>query len=228
MSSSEIKLDKVFHYKKYTDITEALSSEKIVWKSKGPANRRNYEIADDYSLPEIVSELIKVLTSDFMGLSLSNMTGLALHWSVKKSKDEEIGDDEYDDDDDDDEDFSGDNEEVNYDSASDETIEESGSADDDELNEDTLKRKNNFNMMNNKKVKNESEANADESRPGTSASKNSDEDVTKAGKSDEVAADEFGKPKFHCEVRKWKQGSYTLVTDDDKENKTKALDLMVS
>ena len=38
---------------------------------------------------------------------------------------------------------------------------------------------------------------------------------------------EFAKPKYHCEVRRWKQGDYTLVTDDDKENKQRALDLMV-
>ena len=61
-------------------------SKEIVWKQKGPANRRNYEVADYESLPKLVKDLIQVLTSDYMGLTLSNMTGLALHSSVPKPK----------------------------------------------------------------------------------------------------------------------------------------------
>ena len=34
-------------------------------------------------------------------------------------------------------------------------------------------------------------------------------------------------PKFSLEVRRWKQGSYTLINDNDEEIKSKALDLMV-
>jgi hypothetical protein len=34
-------------------------------------------------------------------------------------------------------------------------------------------------------------------------------------------------PKCNIEVRKWSQGSYTLITDDNREINTKALDLMV-
>ena len=34
-------------------------------------------------------------------------------------------------------------------------------------------------------------------------------------------------PKCYLEVRRWKQGAYTLVNDDDDEIKARALDLMV-
>lgn len=171
-----------------------------------------------------------------MGLSLSNMTGLALHWSIKKAKDEDCGENE---DDNFSEDYSEDD--LDEDNSNNEVSEdEEDEQEDEEVDEELemLKRKNTFNMMNvNKKIL---KSETDSSMPGTSASKeasfttdqpstskdaNSTEEPTTLA--DSTDPDEFGKPKFHCEVRRWKQGNYTLVTDDNKELKTKALDLMV-
>ncbi len=157
-----------------------------------------------------------------MGLSLSNMTGLALHWSIKKSKEEEIDFDNLsegsitDDDDDDDND---DNEaEDNGSSASDDLDipSEEEEQENPNLVFELAKRKNKYpeSTIDSKHQK------IDDTRPGTSASKNNDSGV-------EEDNGEFAKPKYYCEVRRWKKGNYTLVTDDDKENKQKALDLMV-
>lgn len=75
---------------------------------------RCYETAEIDSLPKIVRELIDVLTSDCMGLCLSNMTALRLHPSMPKSKETEE-DDEDDDEDEDDEDEDDDDEEEDED-----------------------------------------------------------------------------------------------------------------
>lgn len=65
---------------------------------------RCYETAEIENLPKIVRELIDVLTSDCMGLCLSNMTALRLHPSMPKSKETEEDDDEEEDEDEDDDD----------------------------------------------------------------------------------------------------------------------------
>ena len=197
---------------------------------------RNYEVAEVDSLPQIVSELVHVLTSEFMGLSLSNMTGLALHWSIKKAKDEDNLSCDGNEDADFSEDFSGNEEDGQDESNSNVTDDQTDT--DEEIAEvaelEMLKRKNNFNMMNDKKKVHKQEY--DSSMPGTSASRESSftadqastsKSTVEATTSADTDTDEFGKPKFHCEVRRWKQGNYTLVTDDNKELKTKALDLMV-
>lgn len=75
---------------------------------------RCYETAEIDSLPKIVRELIDVLTSDCMGLCLSNMTALRLHPSMPKSKETEEDDDD-DDEDEDDEDEDDDDEEEDED-----------------------------------------------------------------------------------------------------------------
>ena len=77
-------------------------------------------------MPEIIKELIKVLTSDFMGLALSNMTGLALHASVPKTKPDENDEDDYSDEDeegDEDSQSEGENEEFESDFDADEVEE---------------------------------------------------------------------------------------------------------
>ena len=61
---------------------------------------------------------------------------------------------------------------------------------------------------------------------------NKDELENEATRSDEVNRDDDGDsrlstPKCYLEVRRWKQGAYTLVNDDDEEIKARALDLMV-
>ena len=84
-------------------MSEAFDSSQINWIRQGPANRRCYEIAERASLPKIVQELIDVLTSDCMGLTLSNMTALRLHESMPKTKcddDSEEEDDSFSEDED--------------------------------------------------------------------------------------------------------------------------------
>lgn len=64
-------------------MNNALKDESIKWNMKGPMNRRHYEVADEKTLPQIVIELIKILTCDFMGVTLSNLSGLGLHPTCK-------------------------------------------------------------------------------------------------------------------------------------------------
>ena len=72
---------------------------------------RCYETAEIENLPKIVRELIDVLTSDCMGLCLSNMTALRLHPSMPKSKETEDDDDDDDEDEDDEDEDDEDEEE---------------------------------------------------------------------------------------------------------------------
>lgn len=182
---------------------------------RGPYNRHNYEIADIQTLPEVVKELLKVLTSDFMGLTLSNMTGLALHPTVPKTKSDETDSDDYSEDDDEEEQS--------------EDAEQEGEFSDSETE---ILSELNSNSPNKRKMS-ECEEN-DGSKPCCSSSLNKkikndenlneNEEISEMEKLDEK---EYGNPKYHCEVRRWKPGSYTLITDDDDEIKKEALDLMV-
>ena len=189
-------------------------------------NVRNYEVADLNTVPQIINELIQVLTSDFMGLSLSNMTGLALHASVVKSPDNDDEDDEEDEEEDDDDDDEESYEDENF-TESDEDSEIKNK--DEAVDEESTKRKNNSEIKNTKKLKNEEES---ESKPGTSASKEQSSDIyykTESATHSRLgeALDSAREPKCYFEIRRWKQGHYTLITDDDNQIKTKALDLMV-
>ena len=107
-----------------------------------------------------------------MGLSLSNMTGLALHWSIKKTKEDEIDFDNLSEgtitDDDDDFDEASNN--------CDDSIEEEDEEEEEEnpnLEFEVAKRKNNFtgSSANNAHSKHQK---IDDFRPGTSTSKNND------------------------------------------------------
>lgn len=268
-------------------------SKEIVWKQKGPANRRNYEVADYESLPKLVKDLIQVLTSDYMGLTLSNMTGLALHSSVPKAKSNQVEDEEdfgeesfEDDDEDDDEDENEDEEDDDSDDEDDDddNEEEEDEAEVEDDDEESEKDSGTPSTSNGSKKRKLLETSSDDddasekdgeqgssSRPCTSSSiaesenlykkfKTSHGDQKKAlpkekdsksspqseenkesneAKTDQTqpstssAVDENNNfdlsdgPKCYFEVRKWKQGAYTLITDDDSEIKTKALDLMV-
>lgn len=109
MNEFFLNLNLIFKSKKYAEVNELLSSSEIKWKIQGPANKklfrslrstvymlnilikilvniRYYETAELDTLPRTVQELIEVLTSDCMGLCLSNMTALRLHPSMPKSK----------------------------------------------------------------------------------------------------------------------------------------------
>jgi hypothetical protein len=169
---------------------------------------RHYEVADENSLPDIISEVIKVLTCDFMGVTLSNLSGLGLHPTCKKKIDDDDDDDEDDEDDDED-----------CDPNDDEDDDDDGSLNDDNSNDDVIQKV------------------SDDSKPGTSKSlhvdnknEESDEPVKKKTKNeasnetDEVDETEKSISTCHVEVRRWKTGHYTLVTDDDHELQLSALD----
>lgn len=176
------------------------------------------------SLPKIVSELILVLTCDHMGLTLSNMTGLALHSSIpKRSDDDQSYDGSY---------LDSDEEELIEEESKDEKTQDSSqeTSQDDEiiLENQALKRKveeeeatssksetaevtNSKLDTSNKKFKSDN----DDAKPSTSAAA--------ASNFNELKAD----PKCYFEVRRWKQGYYTLITDNDNQIHTNALDLML-
>lgn len=221
-SSSEIKLDNIFNSEKFEKVSEALTSDSIKWERKGPYHRRNYEVAISDSLPQIVSELIQVLTCDHMGLTLSNMTGLALHSSVPKRSDddEESFDGSY---------IDSDEETEIGEKESQEDTQESSQ---DEYENEILKRKvSSFEATSSSSKQSESKASA-ESKADTSNKKFKSDDDAKPSTSAAAAAvakstDLKADPKCYVEVRRWKQGYYTLITDDDNQIRTKALDLML-
>lgn len=190
--------------------------------------KRLYEEADLGELPETLKEFITVLASDCMGLTLSNMTGLALHPSVPKTTDDD-NDDDTDDEGDEEEDEENSGEELD----GDEQDSEDECIQDNEIQTE---------VGNKRKI----EENVDGNLPCTSSSLSQTEMENKKIKTShdehEALSNKFQetttpsvahienpnlKPKFHIEIRRWKQGFYTLIRDDDNAIKTKALDLMM-
>ena len=247
-------------------------------------NTRNYEVADLATVPAIVSDLVKVLSSDYMGLTLANMTGLALHSSVVKTKDETTSDDGEDDDDFDDDEEDDDS----ADKSNDEKTEDDDSDDGDDDNEDDgdedddddaqggmekssngsalLTRKRDLEHDSDSNISNEARLSSlqhsenlykkfksagpsNVSSSSAAAARNDTVPTTLAASAssssaahdatvapsvsptarsrEDLSSRMSDMPKCYCEVRRWKQGSYTLITDDDSQIKTKALDLMV-
>jgi hypothetical protein len=178
-----------------------------------------------------------------MGLSLSNMTGLALHSSVPKCPEtniEENEDDDYIDDEDGDEDDEVEKEEDN-DFEDDFSDEDDDDDEGDDLKEN-IKRKTCDTDEEIKELEN-----ASNTMPCTSGASSSSllsskvqtenlykklktsNDVKtndKVNREDDIES-KLSTPKCYLEVRRWKQGAYTLVNDDDEEIKARALDLMV-
>jgi len=76
---SEIQLPDFLPEDIYETLSSGIKSEDIDWVRKGPAIKRNVEVADETTLPESVKSCLKLLTSDAMFLIISNMTGLKLH-----------------------------------------------------------------------------------------------------------------------------------------------------
>ncbi|XP_033896237.3 prolyl 3-hydroxylase OGFOD1 isoform X2 [Acipenser ruthenus] len=94
--SSEILLKDFLKADKFDMVCEALRKSDIVWKRRGPPNKRCYECAEEAVLPECVSQCWELLASEAMFLLLSNFTGLKLHYLAS-------GDDDDNDEEDDDE-----------------------------------------------------------------------------------------------------------------------------
>jgi hypothetical protein len=213
-------------------------------------------------VPDIVKELIQILTSDYMGLTLSNMTGLALHSSVIKQEKDDSDDDSFEDEEDEDsfDDEDNNNGESSPDDADFQDDDENDEDDVEENDEQTATSKSNgyFKRKNNtvsddeedickpctsssiaesenlyKKFKSthgESSSNQESNPSPTQTTSNQSlaDDSGVAGSSNSFSQlMRHGDPKCYFEIRRWKQGSYTLITDDDNDIKMKALDLMI-
>ncbi len=157
---------------------------------------RNYELADIDTVPQIIKNLLQVLGSKYMGLILSNMTGLSLHPSVPKNADDDSCDEEL-------------------------SAQENSS-----FNENDAEKKRKLSCQNddNENNTNANACTSTSSEAGKKKLKLNHNDNDRHKTNDQIVKD---LSKFNLEIRRWKQGFYTLITDDDTEIKTKALDLMV-
>ncbi|XP_005095916.1 prolyl 3-hydroxylase OGFOD1 [Aplysia californica] len=86
---SEIELTDFLQVEKYDELMLALQDSTVRWKLLGPANKRNYYVADKSDVPQIVAEYLRVIQSDAVFLVLSNLTGLKLHSLAPLSEGEE-------------------------------------------------------------------------------------------------------------------------------------------
>ncbi|KAM9374044.1 prolyl 3-hydroxylase OGFOD1 [Phaethornis superciliosus] len=88
---SEILLKDFLKKEKYQLLCEALENKDIKWSSRGPANKRFYEAAEEDSLPDVLKQFLQFLRSEALFLLLSNFTGLKLHFLAPSDEDEEAG-----------------------------------------------------------------------------------------------------------------------------------------
>uniref|UniRef100_A0A8C3JBI9 2-oxoglutarate and iron dependent oxygenase domain containing 1 n=1 Tax=Calidris pygmaea TaxID=425635 RepID=A0A8C3JBI9_9CHAR len=86
---SEILLKDFLKKEKYQLLCEALENKDIQWSSRGPANKRLYEAAEEDSLPDILKKFLQFLRSEALFLLLSNFTGLKLHFLAPSEEEEE-------------------------------------------------------------------------------------------------------------------------------------------
>uniref|UniRef100_A0A8C5NRY7 Prolyl 3-hydroxylase OGFOD1 n=1 Tax=Junco hyemalis TaxID=40217 RepID=A0A8C5NRY7_JUNHY len=88
---SEILLKDFLKKEKYQLLCEALENKEIQWSSRGPANKRLYEAAEEDSLPDTLKKFLQLLRSEALFLLLSNFTGLKLHFLAPSDEDEDAG-----------------------------------------------------------------------------------------------------------------------------------------
>ncbi|CAM9447237.1 unnamed protein product [Bubo scandiacus] len=88
---SEILLKDFLKKEKYQLLCEALENKDIQWSSRGPANKRLYETAEEDNLPDILKKFLQFLRSEALFLLLSNFTGLKLHFLAPSDEDEDAG-----------------------------------------------------------------------------------------------------------------------------------------
>ncbi|XP_075996177.1 prolyl 3-hydroxylase OGFOD1 [Genypterus blacodes] len=87
--SSEIQLKDFIKEEKFAEVSEALRSAQMQWRSRGPANKRSYQVASLDGLPQCVSACWELLRSEAFFLLLSNFTGLRLHYLCPADDEEE-------------------------------------------------------------------------------------------------------------------------------------------
>ncbi|XP_050760156.1 prolyl 3-hydroxylase OGFOD1 [Gymnogyps californianus] len=88
---SEILLKDFLKKEQYQLLCEALENKDIQWSSRGPANKRLYETAEEDSLPHTLKKFLQFLRSEALFLLLSNFTGLKLHFLAPSDEDEDAG-----------------------------------------------------------------------------------------------------------------------------------------
>ncbi|KAM6057690.1 prolyl 3-hydroxylase OGFOD1 [Chlamydotis macqueenii] len=88
---SETLLKDFLKKEKYQLLCEALENKDIQWSSRGPANKRLYETAEEDSLPDMLKKFLQFLRSEALFLLLSNFTGLKLHFLAPSDEDEDVG-----------------------------------------------------------------------------------------------------------------------------------------
>ncbi|NXI58946.1 OGFD1 hydroxylase, partial [Chloroceryle aenea] len=88
---SEILLKGFLKKEKYQLLCEALENKDIQWSSRGPANKRLYEAAEEDNLPDTLKKFLLFLRSEALFLLLSNFTGLKLHFLAPSDEDEDDG-----------------------------------------------------------------------------------------------------------------------------------------
>ncbi|NWR34656.1 OGFD1 hydroxylase, partial [Tachuris rubrigastra] len=88
---SEILLKDFLKKEKYQLLCEALENKEIQWSSRGPANKRLYEAAEEVRLPDTLGTFLQLLRSEALFLLLSNFTGLKLHFLAPSDEDEDAG-----------------------------------------------------------------------------------------------------------------------------------------
>ncbi|XP_008947209.1 PREDICTED: prolyl 3-hydroxylase OGFOD1, partial [Merops nubicus] len=87
---SEILLKDFLKKEEYQLLCEALENKDIQWTSRGPANKRHYEVAEEDTLPDTLKKFLQLLRSEALFLLLSNFTGLKLHF-LAPHEDEDAG-----------------------------------------------------------------------------------------------------------------------------------------
>ncbi|NXX82246.1 OGFD1 hydroxylase, partial [Urocolius indicus] len=86
---SEILLKDFLKKEKFQLLCGALEDKYIQWSSRGPANKRLYETAEEDSLPNILKQFLHLLRSEALFLLLSNFTGLKLHFLAPSDEEED-------------------------------------------------------------------------------------------------------------------------------------------
>uniref|UniRef100_A0A3Q1C5Q0 Prolyl 3-hydroxylase OGFOD1 n=1 Tax=Amphiprion ocellaris TaxID=80972 RepID=A0A3Q1C5Q0_AMPOC len=87
--SSEIQLKDFLKEEKFREVSEALRLSQIQWTKRGPANKRNYEVASLDTVPQCVTACWELLRSESFFLLLSNFTGLRLHYLCPADEDDD-------------------------------------------------------------------------------------------------------------------------------------------
>ncbi|XP_059099448.1 prolyl 3-hydroxylase OGFOD1-like [Tigriopus californicus] len=218
--NSEISLQNFFDPEKIAQLSDILGRDGIPWEWLGPANKRNHErLKLEGDLDPLIHEFLQIMTSDAMFLLLSNLTGIRLHTLADITPDDNDHDDDDDGDDDDAEDGDGDEEDAaeNNDEDADKADNPNDDDDDDDNHDDDDQ---------NKPVPTANGTTEKKDQVKASGSKDTTPQEDAQSAMDEAKSEPVN-AKSVAEIRQWRQGSYTLVHDEDIEKADLVLDAKV-